>query len=404
VNGNFGEFYYMFQGAVVWLNRNVLAYKDTGSDEPFNTFKARFTRRFPDVLHFDFTFGGFFFSVICTTEPKVADIEIFDMLLETQGRRHIRELKMQSDSSMFTTSALPFSSDTLHQFLAGNAQLASLQFDGFKIATDTCQVIGQLLHLETLKLDSCELDIQCLVDYLGENAKGLEVIIFNRYTTQHEMENAELNFSSFILPLLNNHQTKFLDTRGLSFESGSNNFSITKDAFEACQSLKSFFFEGDIGIQENELAQFFECIAAAPKLLHLSLNLLGVDSTSVETSKKFLKALCDCRNNTLETVESLGCSIMSRDEDSFGISFHMMTRIGKTWSSSLIVTASDVLMKKLRKVMHKPYDLHARFILHKRPTIIIFFFGWCTITRVTCNTGAEAERASKPRVVQASAK
>jgi hypothetical protein len=74
------------------------------------------------------------------------------------------------------------------------------------------------------------------------------------------------------------------------------------------QALERLNIIGDIVFGQHEhLLSFFRGIAAAPKLRTLSLRLRGPTPSGIVLSEMFAKALQDCKNKSLESVDYLRC-------------------------------------------------------------------------------------------------
>jgi hypothetical protein len=88
VNSDFRDFMSLLDWNVLWFNKNLFALCKDMSDPNL------IDHRIPDRITWinRFTFDQDSFTVGCLDEPNKADTSLSDMLLESQGRRKIRQL------------------------------------------------------------------------------------------------------------------------------------------------------------------------------------------------------------------------------------------------------------------------------------------------------------------------
>jgi hypothetical protein len=167
---DFDEFYELLESfELIWFNKNVVAFSDDTAHNCSITSSIddRSTRGMSSM--YELTFDEESFHVYVLNEPQAADKAIFDMLLESQGRRKINELRFQSS----ICSPFMFTSKAFGSFLKGNDQLQVLEIETAWISSNVCEVIGKIPHcLDEIVLSRCQLDLERLANAIEKNATG----------------------------------------------------------------------------------------------------------------------------------------------------------------------------------------------------------------------------------------
>jgi hypothetical protein len=153
------------------------------------------------------------------------------MLLESLARRQISQVLIRVDPIL--TERQIFSSKALQQFLEGNTMLKTLQLWGLQIDAEACATIGRGSHvLDLLLLCVCKLlDAQQFANGVQANMCGP-----TRLGISHCQVGSNVDFSSFLMPLLGNPSLKELAVMETSISSG--NFEVLNAALASNQSLE----------------------------------------------------------------------------------------------------------------------------------------------------------------------
>jgi hypothetical protein len=282
----------------VWLNSHILAYKDKLIDNLSISVMYPYGDQQKQIFQFGFDEATFTICIRRLDRPESEDTLLWDMLLESQVRRQIRRLSIQSFNGQ---SALAFSSGAVASFFRINERLKMLDLWNIQMGDATCEVIGQNLRcVEALSLSGCGLNLQRFVNVLGANACALKAVALNSCTKLNGREST-INFSSIVVPLLKIPTTKAISlTFGLRASTRRSDVQLIKAALESKDCLEDFHIDGAVGIKHlNDLVSLLQGIAAAPNHRILRLQLFGNYSLQ-EQCESFAMALKDCKNNTLE--------------------------------------------------------------------------------------------------------
>jgi hypothetical protein len=304
VNSEFTDFMVLISGNVVWMTQNIFVCQTLTHSDTLRRLQKQHQGRLWCLI---FNFDQHQFSVGCLENPKVADIRIFDMLLESQSRRGVLRLNFFSDFEKQRRFMQVFSSEAFERFLAENEQLILLALSNVTIEDEICEMIGRVPHRldMLLALEHCVLDVQRFVNTLGANITGGPgAIELNRCRMQTQRE-PFLSFRSTIVPLLRNPLTKTIYLLCPHRGTTPTDFSQIQAAFKSNQGLEELYISGDIGIRHRgDLLLLFQAIAAAPELRTLTLQLEGAVVLAQEICEMFAKALQDCENKSLDLVKS----------------------------------------------------------------------------------------------------
>jgi hypothetical protein len=107
----------------IWLSRNLVAYQNCTTNR-FNYLEAHFSRRIKRGCSFGFDDSVFQIYAIDESSEEV-EMTVFDMLLESLGRRRIQRLKIKVTKRFATASWAMFSTATLRQFMTRTNNLGS---------------------------------------------------------------------------------------------------------------------------------------------------------------------------------------------------------------------------------------------------------------------------------------
>jgi hypothetical protein len=164
VNANFQDFYsLLLSGKIVWLNRNVIACKESES-APYQLDSLKRRIRCQYTFLFDETI---FLVCLLNFARRRIRYRDLDMLLESQVRRKVTKVLIMSS---LLYAALPFSLRALDTFLTANKQLKALKLMQIKITDDACDILGKAPHcLDAFVLYRCHLNLQRLFNLLGAN-------------------------------------------------------------------------------------------------------------------------------------------------------------------------------------------------------------------------------------------
>jgi hypothetical protein len=248
----------------IWLSRNLVAYQNCATNR-FHYLEAHFSRRIKRGCCFGFDDSVFQIYAIDESSEEV-EMTVFDMLLESLGRRRIQRLKVKLTKRFATASWAMFSTATLRQFMTRNEQLRVIELGALSMLP-TCTIIAQKSHrLKALSLDHCELDVEQFVNLLGEYGCGPRGIVLD-------------NCNAILWG------------------------PKKKAAWNFNQGLEVLTIRGNIGIQQShDLMLLFRGIAGAPNLRTLILERVCVFVSRREVSEMFLNALIACKNYSLESA------------------------------------------------------------------------------------------------------
>jgi hypothetical protein len=116
VNADFAEFIAVCSANVLWLNTNICAYKPTNFDARKNEHLLceEIGMDHYVILEFDMQY----FILMSVMDFKTSDVPLLDMILESLGRRQVRNLSISMLDSLWgmdQTSQI-FSTEAIRQF------------------------------------------------------------------------------------------------------------------------------------------------------------------------------------------------------------------------------------------------------------------------------------------------
>jgi hypothetical protein len=269
--------------------------------DPRVSLKFRIPNRIAWIYHLKFDHDEF--AICCLDEPTNADTALFDMLLESQGRREIRELTIACNVNQ---RPFCFSSAALTQFLTENERCKVLGLLGLTLSEDVCQTIVRSPRcLDHFTIYNCILNLQRFAAVLVASAFGTRIFMLS--IDVPSTREPERNIGTIFVPVLKNCMLRSLYItyeRDRSTRIGD--ASAIKAAFEANQGLEELYIDNKIIFsQPRELTLFLQGIAAAPKLRKFGVRIKHDTYSSLDICKMFAKALKDRKNNSLEVVTVL---------------------------------------------------------------------------------------------------
>jgi hypothetical protein len=249
--------------------------------------------------------------ILCVSQIQESDVPIFDLMLESLGRRGGSDLKIRKLDQEDPRQHI-FSSQVLRQFLVENDRLKALTSRNVWIGEEQSDIIGRFSRgLDSIEIRSGVFEMQHFANGVGANTYGPQEIFLRSCCA----EKLDVVFSSFIGPLLGNPRLKVLrlyyitmyDT-GMAATIGS--VEVIKAAFQSNQNLEQLLIFGVLFIQVDQLKMLLHGIASAPKLRTLSLTLLWPVSEVQEVrpqeiSEMLANALKECKNSSLEGFEDV---------------------------------------------------------------------------------------------------
>jgi hypothetical protein len=147
------------------------------------------------------------FFLMYKEEPQASEIMIVDMLLDHFGRRQVTTFQLKCIHENMDSLPRIFSPGALQRFLERTTMLKNLKLKKLRIHRDTCAFIGHLpRNLDSLKISGCNLlDAQQLFNGIGANLYGPKKLVFKDCEVK-----SEVDFASFIVPLLNKRNIQAL--------------------------------------------------------------------------------------------------------------------------------------------------------------------------------------------------
>jgi hypothetical protein len=302
-NGNFHEFIALLEsGSGIWLNTKILACSKQMSDAIRRQLVLNWQLRLRKI---DFESDEGLVCLWCHIEPAEECKLVFEMLLESVGQCMVKALTIDASLLCMPNRQKFFSSEALRKFLTRNHLLKNLTLLGLSLPANACGIVGRLaLNLDSLEIGYCELgEMQLFANGIGRNVSGPKTIVFRN--PHYKMErNLEVDFSTVIVPLLNNSKLQvlhLLDVPNQPTKGG--NLRNVKAALQSSQSLEELRISWWLDIQHSDQQKLLlEGIAAVPKLRLLQLELKNYRTavSSLEQCTMFANALKEYQNNSLE--------------------------------------------------------------------------------------------------------
>jgi hypothetical protein len=242
------------------------------------------------------------------SEPKVSDMPIVDMLLDSLGRHHVSKLDIYAD----VNEQQIFSSEALRSFLLGSSMLKDLKVRGLRLDADACDAVGRIPEgLDSLEIVSCKL----LNALQFSNGVRTNVCGPKSLKLLECLRNLETGFSSIAVRLLQSPNLKIL-----VIEEHSTSISDL-DAFKAAckcnQSLEELRISDMFFLDLHEPNLFYQGIALIPNLRTFKMYYDGVysEASPQKHGEMLANALIAHHNESLESVGIL--AVHKNNSDSF---------------------------------------------------------------------------------------
>jgi hypothetical protein len=134
--GNLSDFIaLMRKGNVIWLNDNILACDGRKQHLELELADGMFTMQV--TIRFEN-----YFDLYYVDEPRESDQPIFDMLLDSIGKRRVSLLDIHSNGG--PSERQIFSTPALHKFLLGNTALQDFDLNYLQLDADACGILGSI--------------------------------------------------------------------------------------------------------------------------------------------------------------------------------------------------------------------------------------------------------------------